>query len=258
MSVSSSVHLTFHSITIATLTISDDPTQANPVDTIVERLEAETGRTVEVTDVPDYLSVVEAVRADHVDIGIMSGFPSALAANTGQVDALLARKGDDEPVSTCVVKSDSPVRTVEQLRGKTVAFADPASSSGYFMPVYMLHQSGLEQGKDYMSFFSGGHEGSFAALEQGLICGIRLNCWKTCPTSKRRVRSSPRARLVTSCPATRTDPPEMGRNRSDSASAWICPIRTRRVVPPSRRATGRGRRHPAQAGRRTPHGDRGR
>ncbi|EON31001.1 ABC-type phosphate/phosphonate transport system, periplasmic component [Gordonia terrae C-6] len=156
-------------ITIATLPISDDPTQANPVDTIVERLEAETGRTVEVTDVPDYLSVVEAIRADHVDIGIMSGFPSALAVNTGQVDALLAWKGDGEPVSTCVVKSDSPVRTVEHLRGKTVAFADPASSSGYFMPVYMLHQAGLEQGKDYKSIFSGGHEGSFAALEQGQV-----------------------------------------------------------------------------------------
>ena len=74
-------------ITIATLPVSDDPTQVNPVEALVELLEAETGREVEVTDVPDYLSVVEAIRADHVDIGIMSGFPSALAVNTGEVDA---------------------------------------------------------------------------------------------------------------------------------------------------------------------------
>ncbi|MFD6058216.1 phosphate/phosphite/phosphonate ABC transporter substrate-binding protein [Rhodococcus wratislaviensis] len=156
-------------ITIATLPISDDPTQVNPVDALVELLEAQTGREVEVTDVPDYLSVVEAIRADHVDIGIMSGFPSALAVNTGQVDALLAWKGDGEPVSTCVVPTDSPVQTVEDLAGKTVAFADQASSSGYFMPVYMLHQAGLEQGKDYKSIFAGGHEGSFAALKQGQV-----------------------------------------------------------------------------------------
>src|SRR5690606_4744242 len=63
-------------ITIATLPVSDDPTAINPVEALVELLEAETSREVEVTDVPDYLSVVEAIRNDHVDIGIMSGFPS--------------------------------------------------------------------------------------------------------------------------------------------------------------------------------------
>ena len=156
-------------ITIATLPVSDDPTQANPIDALVELLEAETGREVEVTDVPDYLSVVEAIRADHVDIGIMSGFPSALAVNTGEVDALLAWKGSDEPVSTCVVLNDSPVQSVEDLKGTTVAFADQASSSGYFMPVYMLHEAGLTQGEDYEAIFAGGHEGSFAALEQGQV-----------------------------------------------------------------------------------------
>lgn len=156
-------------ITIATIPMSDDPTAENPVDVLVELLEAETGREVEVTDVPDYLSVVEAIRADHVDIGIMSGFPSALAVNTGEVDALLAWPGDDKPVSTCVVLNDSPVKTPADLKGKTIAFADQASSSGYFMPVSMLHEAGLEQGTDYEAIFAGGHEGSFAALEQGQV-----------------------------------------------------------------------------------------
>ncbi len=156
-------------ITIATLPASDDPTQVNPIEALVELLEKETGRTVEITDVPDYLSVVEAIRNDHVDIGIMSGFPSALAVNTGEVDALLAWKGSDDPVSTCVVKDDSPIETVADLKGKTVAFADQASSSGYFMPVYMLHEAGLEQGEDYEGIFAGGHEGSFAALQQDQV-----------------------------------------------------------------------------------------
>jgi len=156
-------------IKIATLPVSDDPTAVNPNEALVELLEAETGREVEVTDVPDYLSVVEAIRADHVDMGIMSGFPSALALNTGEVDSLLAWKGTDEPVSTCVVLDGSPAKTLEDFRGKTIAFADQASSSGYFMPVYMLHQAGLEQGKDYEAIFAGGHQGSFAALEQGQV-----------------------------------------------------------------------------------------
>jgi phosphonate transport system substrate-binding protein len=156
-------------ITIATIPLGDDPTQANPIEAFAELLEAETGRQVEVTDVPDYLSVVEAIRADHVDIGIMSGFPSALAVNTGEVDSLMAWAGSEDPVSTCVVLDGSPVQKLEDLRGKTVAFADQASSSGYFMPVYMLHEAGLEQGQDYEAIFAGGHEGSFAALEQGQV-----------------------------------------------------------------------------------------
>ena len=156
-------------ITIATIPVGEDPTAENPIEVFAELLEKATGRDVEITDVPDYLSVVEAIRADHVDIGIMSGFPSALAVNTGEVDALVAFQGDGKPVSTCVVLDDSPVQTVADLEGKTVAFADQASSSGYFMPVYMLHEAGLEQGTDYEAIFAGGHEGSFAALEQGQV-----------------------------------------------------------------------------------------
>ncbi|ALJ21627.1 phosphate/phosphite/phosphonate ABC transporter substrate-binding protein [Microbacterium sp. No. 7] len=156
-------------ITMATLPLGDDPTAVNPIDVFAELFEEATGRTVEIVDVPDYLSVVEAIRADHVDIGIMSGFPSALAVNTGKVDAVVAFGGDDNPVSTCVVLEDSPVTTLDDLKGKTVAFADQASSSGYFMPVYMLHEAGLEQGTDYKAIFAGGHEGSFAALAQGQV-----------------------------------------------------------------------------------------
>jgi phosphonate transport system substrate-binding protein len=156
-------------ITIATLPLGDDPSAENPIEALAELLEAETGRTVEITDVPDYLSVVEAIRTDHIDIGIMSGFPSALAVNTGEVDALLAWAGDDTPVSTCVVLADSPIQEVKDLEGATVAFADQASSSGYFMPVFMLHEAGLEQGQDYEAVFAGGHEGSFVALEQGQV-----------------------------------------------------------------------------------------
>lgn len=158
-------------ITIATLPVGEDPTAVNPIEAFAELFEEATGRQVEVIDVPDYLSVVEAIRADHVDIGIMSGFPSALAVNTGEVDALVAFEGDGKPVSTCVVLNDSPIQEVEDFAGKTVAFADQASSSGYFMPVFMLHEAGLEQGTDYEAIFAGGHEGSFAALQQGQVDG---------------------------------------------------------------------------------------
>ncbi|MDF2920604.1 MAG: phnD [Microbacterium sp.] len=157
-------------ITFATTPLGDDPTAANPIEAFAALITEETGREVEIVDVPDYTAVVEAIRNHHVDIGFMSGFPSALAVNTGEVDALVAWPGNDEPVSTCLVLADSPLQSFEDITADTVvAFADPASSSGYFMPVAALHETGLEKGTDYTPMFSGGHDMSFIALKEGQV-----------------------------------------------------------------------------------------
>lgn len=157
-------------ITFASAPLGDDPTAQNPIVAFAELVSAETGREIEIVDVPDYTAVVEAIRNGHVDIGFMSGFPSALAVNTGEVDALVAWPGSDEPVSTCLVLADSPIQSLDDITPETtVAFADPASSSGYFMPVAMLDDAGLERDVDYTSLFSGGHDMSFIALREGQI-----------------------------------------------------------------------------------------
>lgn len=157
-------------ITFATTPLGDDPSAQNPIEAFAELVTAETGREVEIVDVPDYTAVVEAIRNHHVDIGFMSGFPSALAVNTGEVDALVAWPGNDEPVSTCLVLDGSSLRSLDDITTETVvAFADPASSSGYFMPVSMLHDAGLEKDADYTPMFSGGHDMSFIALKEGQV-----------------------------------------------------------------------------------------
>jgi phosphonate transport system substrate-binding protein len=157
-------------ITFATTPLGDDPSAENPIEAFADLVTAETGREVEIVDVPDYTAVVEALRNHHVDIGFMSGFPSALAVNTGEVDSLVAWPGGDEPVSTCLVLDGSELQSLEDITPQTVvAFADPASSSGYFMPVAMLHEAGLEKDVDYTSMFSGGHDMSFIALKEGQV-----------------------------------------------------------------------------------------
>ena len=93
-------------IRYATLPLSDDPSADVPVEEIAELLEGYTGMEVVVTEVPNYSAVIEAVRAGHEDIGLMSGFPSALAIDTGEVDSLVAWPGTDEPASTCIVMDE--------------------------------------------------------------------------------------------------------------------------------------------------------
>lgn len=150
-----------------TTPLGDDPTAVNPTVALAEILGEETGREVEVKDVPDYLAVVEAIRNGHADFAMMSGFPSALAVNTGEVDALVAWKGSDAPVSSCIVLDDSKLTSLDDITSETVVgFADPASSSGYFMPAAMLDKAGKEKDKGYEAMFTGGHDLSFVALKE--------------------------------------------------------------------------------------------
>ena len=155
-------------IRYATLPLSDDPNADVPVEAIRDLLAEYTGMEVEITEVPNYSAVIEAVRAGHEDIGLMSGFPSALAVNTGEVDALASWPGPDEPGSTCIVLEDSPLETLDDITpDTTIAFADAASSSGFFMPTHMLFEAGKVSGEDFQELFSGGHDRSFMALKEG-------------------------------------------------------------------------------------------
>ena len=46
------------------------------------------------------------------------------------------------------VRKESGLKTLEELRGKTIAFVDPSSTSGYVYPMVMLIQRGLVQNRD--------------------------------------------------------------------------------------------------------------
>ena len=77
--------------------------------------------------------------------------------------------------STCARTPGS--RRVEDLRGKTIAFVDPASSSGYIYPMVLLIQKGLVKNRDPKTFFrevvfSGAHDASMRALLNGHVDAI--------------------------------------------------------------------------------------
>jgi phosphonate transport system substrate-binding protein len=67
------------------------------------------------------------------------------------------------------VRKDSGLKTLEELRGKTIAFVDPTSTSGYVWPMVMLIKRGLVQNKDPKTFFrevtfAGAHDAALQAL----------------------------------------------------------------------------------------------
>ena len=72
------------------------------------------------------------------------------------------------------VRKDSGIQRLEELRGKTVAFVDPASSSGYIYPMVLLMKKGLVKDRDPKSFFkealfAGTHEVALRSVLTGRV-----------------------------------------------------------------------------------------
>lgn len=63
--------------------------------------------------------------------------------------------------SLIVVRSDSPVKSMLELQGKSFAFSDPLSLTGYFYPLYYYITKGIIPDKFFStSIFTYSHEGS--------------------------------------------------------------------------------------------------
>jgi len=85
---------------------------------------------------------------------------------------------DNETVyhSFLIVPADSPVRTLEDLRGKTFAFTDPNSNSGYIAPTYWLKRMGETADTFFVKhIFTYAHDASIIAVMDKLVDGAAVD-----------------------------------------------------------------------------------
>lgn len=69
--------------------------------------------------------------------------------------------GEKSYHSLIVVRSDSPVNSIMELKGKSFAFSDPLSLTGYFYPLYFLLNNGFSPEKFFSgTMFTYSHDGS--------------------------------------------------------------------------------------------------
>jgi phosphonate transport system substrate-binding protein len=121
----------------------------------------------------DYAGVIEAMRAKKIELAYFgpASFSQAWIVTDGQVEPLVSRLNKDGSFgyhSVVVVKANSPYKTIEDLRGKKLAFADPNSTSGHQAPRYFLTEAGFDPDKFFgQTAFSGSHENSVIALLNG-------------------------------------------------------------------------------------------
>ena len=165
-----------------TLTLAFIP-QENPekligdIKKITKYLANEIGVKVKGYVTQDHAAAVEALRSGQADISFMGGLPYVLAHNEIGAEVLLSEVYRGSPVyrGRIFVRRDSGINDVKDLKGKSIAFADPISESGYLYPLDIFVKKGyLGQDEDPNNFFktvyfAGGYQQAIQAVANGLV-----------------------------------------------------------------------------------------
>lgn len=122
----------------------------------------------------DYAGVIQAFGARQIEFAGMgsSAYAAAWMDTNGNVEPLTVAEEKDGSISyvaVMIVRADSGITNLEQMRGKSLAWADPNSTSGYLIPRFELREGGIdpEPGKYFSrTGFGGGHEQAVVAVVQ--------------------------------------------------------------------------------------------
>lgn len=137
---------------------------------LADYLARATGRPVKVRVGRNYAEHIDAIGTDSVDIAYMGPVPYVkLVARYGK-KPLLARQevnGQRYLRGVIIVRQDSSVRTLADLKGKRFAFGDPDSTMSHVLPLYVLQKAGVTQRALAHHEFLGAHKNVALAVLAG-------------------------------------------------------------------------------------------
>lgn len=134
----------------------------------IQFLEKETGLYFETGIPTNYVAVVEAFGSGRADIGAMNSFGYLMAHEKYGAKALLRviRHGVDYYQGQIVAHVDSGIETVSDLDGKSFAFTDPSSTSGYMFPLKMMKEANVDLDNEV---FAMKHDNVITMIYQGQV-----------------------------------------------------------------------------------------
>jgi phosphonate transport system substrate-binding protein len=148
-----------------------------------DKMGAALGIKVTEINAADYNAVVEAMRTKHADVVYFGPVSYVQAVERSGAEAMVtaAPFGDKSRsgyTSKIIVKAGSPIKRLQDLRGKSFAFVDPASTSGNYVPTLelmntfpgMTNEDFHTNGVFFASTsFSGKHQNGLMAVINGDI-----------------------------------------------------------------------------------------
>ena len=157
---------------------------------LVKYLERRLGMKVVFRPVSDYPAAVEALVNKQIELAWLGGltFVQADIRSGGKVIPILQREEDTRFQSVFISKTGSGITQLTQLKGKTLTFGSPSSTSGHLMPRSYLLEAGIDPEKDLSKLaYSGAHDASIAAVVSGRVdaAAVDMTVWRKFVESKR-------------------------------------------------------------------------
>ena len=155
-------------------------TKAKPLEKLLKK---ELGIPVHVTISTDYNTVVEAMGSGKVDMGFLPPDPYVQAHKQYGAKVILQsqrygindKKNDGSDTdklvdyyrALVVVKKDSGIKNVKDLKGKKIAVQNPTSDAGYIFPVVDLKKKGMNVVKNSDLVTVKGHDQGVISVVNG-------------------------------------------------------------------------------------------
>ncbi|MFU1783685.1 phosphate/phosphite/phosphonate ABC transporter substrate-binding protein [Haloarcula japonica] len=151
------------------MTPTEDPAvYRDTMQPLMDNIAEETGKSVKYFPLNSYASQIEAMRSERLHVAGFSTGPTPFAVNlAGAVPFSLqiSKEGDFGYRLWLATQADNDdISSLEDLKGKRVAHAEPSSNSGNLAPRALFSNQGVTPGEDYEVSYSGGHEQSILGV----------------------------------------------------------------------------------------------
>ena len=132
-------------------------------------LEVHLGKKIELIVTTDYSSMIEAMRHGRIDLAYFGPLSYVLAKSKSDIEPFAAMKKHGSTTYQAVVigNAASGIMSIADIKGKDMAYGDPASTSSHLIPKSMLVEKGLEAKKDYREHFVGSHDAVAVTVQNG-------------------------------------------------------------------------------------------
>lgn len=144
---------------------------------LVDYLSRQTGQVWELALANSYQSTVDELCAGRLDVAYLGPFTYVRAhEQCGAVPVVqLHSRGLPTFRASILVRNDSAVRSIPDLRGRAIGFGAPLSTSSHLVPRAMLESAGLRPGVDFTCRYFDHHERAARAVLLGDVeaCAVR-------------------------------------------------------------------------------------
>jgi len=186
------------------------------------------GQRVEFVHRRSYREVMDMLESGSLDFAWICGFPFVQKRDPEFIKLISVPIYHSKPLyhSFIIVHKDSPHQSLKDLRGKTFAFSDPESNSGYLYPQYLLTQKETNQEAFFRkTFFTFNHAETVEAVAEQFADGGAVDSYIWEYLKEFNPELADKTRVINQSPAFGF-PPLVARLGVDMETVW----RMKRVV----------------------------